>query len=123
MSKYIAGVFLIAIFGLIMTYQNCGKVYDNATDRAVNGATNAQPVKFTGTVKTIDLENCGKVIVSNADKTSTFIVRSANFKQYLQTLPENAQVQVTGSVAEDAVSNCMVGVILNVDKLDLVSSP
>lgn len=112
MSKYLVIGFIIAIFGMIFTYQNCAVPKDQ---QKLIGSNN-EPVSFTGTVKTLDLENCGKVIVSDEDKTSTFIPMGVDLKD----VPEKSQVQITGKVAEDMVSTCMVGVILKVDKITVV---
>ncbi len=116
MSKNLAIVFILAGFGLIATFQNCGGQNLGSQNLANSQITTAQAVNLTGTVQTLNLEGCGKVIVSDADGTSKFIPHGTD----TSVLAEGSKVQLIGTVASDLVSSCMAGVIVNVSSLKTV---
>lgn len=109
MSKILSIVFIIAGFGLMLTYQNCGQP-EEVIRRAPTG-------KFTisGTVsKTNLVDGCQALIISNADDKSAFIPYGID----PATLLDGQKVTVTGSVAQDVYSICMAGVIMKIDKIE-----
>ena len=112
MSKFLAAVFLIAAFGVILNYQNCGQAL-NPNGAAQPGAS-LVPVSVTGTVTKLNLDGCNKVVVSDADGTSKFIPMGLKDTD----LVEGAKVTITGHVPDDVVSTCMAGVIIKVDSLN-----
>ncbi|MBK9295118.1 MAG: hypothetical protein IPM57_11895 [Oligoflexia bacterium] len=111
MSKILAFVFIVAGFGIILTYQNCGQ--PNNVNKTPQGS-----VTITGTVEKSTLDGCNTLIVSDEDPNSKFIP----FGVSSDTFKNGERVKIQGSFPNDVYSTCMAGVILRVEKLEKVQN-
>lgn len=107
MSKILAIVFLIAGFGIIMSYQNCGQPQAPKSNTAGS-------VTVSGTIEKSNLDGCNTLIISDEDPNSKFIPFGVN----QNTLVDGDHVTITGHFPNDVFSSCMAGVILRVEKIE-----
>ena len=116
MSKvYALGLFLVSL-GCVLSFQNCGNKHANNLTINPQGDV-GQSVNLTGKIQNLNIAGCSKVVVSDADGKSQFIPIGAD----TSALPEGTSVHLVGTVAEDMVSSCMSGVLVNVSTLKAVS--
>jgi hypothetical protein len=114
-SKILAIVFILAGFGMIMTYQNCGQSKPAASNTNEPAAT----VTITGSVQKSGLiDGCHALIVSDKDANSKFIPYGIDTSQ----LADGQKVTISGHYPGDVYSTCMSGVILQVDKISNIAN-
>jgi hypothetical protein len=119
LSKIWSTVLLLCTFLMIAAFQNCGG--QSAHNQSENASNLTGSISVSGTVQKSNLDGC-KYLISTVDTSSGLVQQFVPEQMDPSLLKDGNQVSITGTIATDAVSDCMAGPIIQVQEASLISN-